>query len=94
MLTAGTRTGWQRRLPPPAGRAPGTAASPRLWLPQPTHQRVLRTLGKDFWASTANLDLLSAGELRALFPPTAEVAIARHRTLGWTSNLLAHGRSL
>jgi SAM-dependent methyltransferase len=64
------------------------------WLPQPAHQRVLRALGKDFWASTANLHLLSAGELRALFPPTAEVAVARHRTLGWTSNLLAHGRSL
>jgi hypothetical protein len=64
------------------------------WLPQPAHQRALRALGKDFWASTANLNLLSADELRALFPADVEVAIARHRTLGWTSNLLAHGRSL
>jgi SAM-dependent methyltransferase len=64
------------------------------WLPQRAHQRALRALGKDFWASTDNLDLLSADDLLALFPSTAEVALTRHRTLGWTSNLLAHGRSL
>jgi SAM-dependent methyltransferase len=64
------------------------------WLPQPTHQRVLRALGQDFWASTDHLNLLSAAELRALFPAAVEVEIARHRTLGWTSNLLAHGHAL
>jgi SAM-dependent methyltransferase len=64
------------------------------WLPQSAHQRVLRALGQDFWASTANLDLLSARELQALFPASADVSIARHRTLGWTSNLLAHGRGV
>jgi SAM-dependent methyltransferase len=64
------------------------------WLPQTTHQRGLRILGKDFWASTDNLNLLSASELRTLFPASAEVTVARHRTLGWTSNLLAHGHAL
>jgi SAM-dependent methyltransferase len=61
------------------------------WLPQPLHQRLLRVLGKDFWASTENLNLVSAGELAALFPTEADVTVARYRTLGWTSNLLAHG---
>ncbi len=64
------------------------------WLPRATHQRALRALGKDFWASTDNLNLLSADELQALFPPGVEVTVARHRTLGLTSNLLAHGHTL
>ncbi len=63
------------------------------WLPQRRHQAVLRRLGRPFWADTANLNLVSAGELRTLFPPGAEVSLIRHRTAGWCSNLVVHGRS-
>lgn len=63
------------------------------WLPQRRHQAILRRLGKDFWAETANLNLLGARELLDLFPPHAEVTLTRHRTLGWCSNLVVHGRS-
>jgi SAM-dependent methyltransferase len=61
------------------------------WLPQPAHQRVLRALGLRFWAETDNLNLLSARTLCELFPPSATITIHRHRLLGLTSNLVAHG---
>ena len=63
------------------------------WLPQPIHQRILRTLGMEFWAKTENLNLLNASELTAL---TRSVGVAtsleRHRLLGLSSNLLLHLR--
>ena len=59
------------------------------WLPQRRHQAILRRLGKPFWADTANLNLVSAGQLVHLFPTGWQVQIQRHRTLGWTSNLIA-----
>lgn len=59
------------------------------WLPQPTHQRALRALGMDFWAETANLNLLDAETLRALFPQPETVHMQAHRLLGWPSNLIA-----
>lgn len=62
------------------------------WLPQPAHQRVLRAIGRHDWARTDHLNLLSATALRGLFPPQADVTIMSHRTLGWPSNLIAHGR--
>jgi SAM-dependent methyltransferase len=62
------------------------------WLPQRWHQRALRVLRKPFWAETANLDLVSARQLVSLFPPGTEVHLGRHRTVGWTSNLIAWGR--
>jgi SAM-dependent methyltransferase len=61
------------------------------WLPQPRHQQVLRTVGLRFWAETDNLNLLSASSLRSLFPPDATISVHRHRLLGLTSNLVAHG---
>ncbi len=63
------------------------------WLPQPAHQRSLRVLGKDFWAETGNLNLLSARTVVELFPAGSEVHVARLRTAGATSNLLVWGRS-
>jgi len=63
------------------------------WLPQPIHQRILRTLGMEFWAKTENLNLLNASELTAL---TRSVGVAtsleRHRLLGLSSNFLLHLR--
>jgi hypothetical protein len=61
------------------------------WLPQARHQQLLRLLGKPFWASTGNLNLLSAKRLRQLFPPTQPVTIESVRLFGWPSNLIAHG---
>jgi SAM-dependent methyltransferase len=63
------------------------------WLPQRWHQRTLCLLRKPFWAETSNLNLLSGDELTALFPADAEVRLVRHRTAGWCSNLIVHGRS-
>ena len=63
------------------------------WLPRPWHRWILARLGRDFWAQEANLNLLSARDLRALFPAGVPVRIHRHRILGMTSNLVAYGVS-
>jgi SAM-dependent methyltransferase len=61
------------------------------WLPRPLHQRALRALGLDFWARTENLNLLTAGALRRLFPPCRRLVVHRIRLLGLTSNLVIRG---
>lgn len=61
------------------------------WLPRPLHQGALRALGLDFWARTENLNLLTAGGLRRLFPPCRRLALRRIRLLGLTSNLVIWG---
>jgi SAM-dependent methyltransferase len=62
------------------------------WLPQPMHQKVLRGIGKGFWAETANLNLLSASAITSMFPPGVDLHLSRYRTAGWCSNLVLHGR--
>jgi len=62
------------------------------WLPRSMHRRVLRLLGKPFWAAPTNLRLVSAAELAAMFPAGTTVTIQRQRTFGFTSNLIACGR--
>ena len=59
------------------------------WLPRSAHRRLLHLLRRPFWADPANLHLVSARELAALFPADARVRILRKRTLGLTSNLRA-----
>jgi SAM-dependent methyltransferase len=61
------------------------------WMPQSAHQAALRRIGMDFWASTDNLNLLSAAAFVDLFPPEASVELIRFRTAGMTSNLIVHG---
>lgn len=61
------------------------------WLPQPVHQAALQRLGKDFWASVDNLNLLDASSLSALVPPETHANLVRFRTAGMTSNLILHG---
>lgn len=61
------------------------------WLPQAQHQAVLRAIGKEFWASTANLNLLSAHELRRMAPPGVQVQLSSVRLFGMTSNLVFTG---
>jgi SAM-dependent methyltransferase len=63
------------------------------WAPRRLHQSALRLLRQNFWASTDNLNLLSAQNLRSLFPATAQVELIRFRTGGLTSNLIAYGSS-
>ena len=63
------------------------------WLPQPIHQRLLRWLGKDEWAKTENLNLLSARQLRGLMPPGCNATVSGVRTWGLRSNLYAFGQS-
>ena len=58
------------------------------WLPAPTFRRILRSLGRDFYASEDQLNLLSAHEMRELFPPGFTVKPSHHRLWGWVSNLI------
>ena len=62
------------------------------WLPQKTHQTILRALGKEFWARTENLNLLTTGATRALFPPCPELTVRSLRLFAWPSNIVAYGR--
>lgn len=64
------------------------------WLPQRTHQALLHKLGKEFWARTENLNLLTPGALRALFPPCPELSVRSLRLFGWPSNIVAYGDCL
>ncbi len=59
------------------------------WLPQPIHQRALRSLGMEFWAKTENLNLLDRHDLLTMFPREIEVRTWSHRILGISSNLIA-----
>lgn len=61
------------------------------WLPQPAHQRVLRAMGKEFWAQTDNLNLLTGNSLRRLFPPCSTLNVRSLRLFGWPSNVIAYG---
>lgn len=63
------------------------------WLPQRIHQRILRILGLEFWAKTANLNLLSGGSMLALFPKSSKPKLRKNRLLGFASNLIAYGES-
>ncbi|TBO31249.1 methyltransferase domain-containing protein [Aquabacterium lacunae] len=65
------------------------------WLPQAQHQRLLRGLGKTFWAQTDNLNLLDAHTLGSLAdgaPGTWHHHLEVVRLMGWPSNLMAWGQ--
>lgn len=60
------------------------------WLPKPTFRALLRAMGKPFFASEANLNLLSARELKKL-AARAGIPQATVKTVaiaGWPTNLL------
>ncbi len=61
------------------------------WLPPSTFRRVLRWLGKDFWAAEDNLNLLSRDELQRMFPPEMTLTYRPFRLLGPVSNLAFYG---
>ena len=65
------------------------------WLPKRLHRRLLRWLGRSFWAAEANLNLLTRRELAQLvaaaFQATrrsASWSISHYRLVGLSSNLI------
>jgi SAM-dependent methyltransferase len=79
--------------------------TPNRWFPVEVHtglpllhflhpsiyRGLLRTLGHEYYAREENLNLLDRRSLLALFPAGASVRVSRVRTVGVTSNLVAHG---
>lgn len=61
------------------------------WLPQPTHQWILRTLGIEFWAQTANLNLLTPQAFKTLFPPCRSLEVYTYKLAGMPSNIAVYG---
>jgi SAM-dependent methyltransferase len=63
------------------------------WLPKPMFRACLLRLGLGFFADEANLNLLSAADLRAAAKlPGLHTRVAHARLLGVSSNLLLEGR--
>jgi hypothetical protein len=65
------------------------------WLPKHLHRQVLRHLGLSFWATEANLNLLTRRELTGLVTEalwatgrSAQWLILQYRLLGLSSNLM------
>jgi hypothetical protein len=65
------------------------------WLPKRLHRRLLGWLGRSFWASEANLNLLTRRELAQLVTAALQAthrsapgSISNHRLLGFPSNLI------
>jgi ubiquinone/menaquinone biosynthesis C-methylase UbiE len=61
------------------------------WLPPPIFRTILRWLGRDFFASERNLNLLSGGALRQLCARAGLAGRSEIRSLalgGWASNLV------
>ncbi len=58
------------------------------WLPAPLFRAALSALGFKFYAKEENLNLLTAGELRALIPGGVAARLSRQYFLGLPSNLL------
>lgn len=63
------------------------------YLPIPMHRALMTKIGLPFWAAEANLHLLDPDSFRRLFPQSAHVQITTIKTLGWPSNVIAHGAS-
>lgn len=63
------------------------------WLPQKQHQRILRRLGHEQWASTDTLNLLDESSLRSLFPPGVTPTCVAVRAFGLRSHVVAYGPS-
>jgi SAM-dependent methyltransferase len=62
------------------------------YLPAPAFRALLRRTHYEHWAHESTLNVLTAGELRRLFPPEVVGEIRPIRLLGMTSNLVAFGK--
>ncbi len=60
-------------------------------LPAPAFRRLIRNTRYHYWSDEANLNLLGARELAALFPEAVRPTVHRIRLAGFTSNLGASG---
>lgn len=58
------------------------------WLPASWFRKILKFLGKNFWAQEENLNLLTAKELSSLIPHDKKIRTAHHKLFGFTSNLV------
>ncbi len=58
------------------------------FLPMPLRNRLYRWLGHAAWATEANLNLLSARQLRSLAPVNSKTSLIRLRLLGLTHSLV------
>jgi SAM-dependent methyltransferase len=63
------------------------------YLPGAAFRAVLRRTRYEHWSHESNLNILTAGAFRRLFPPGVAVEIRRVRLLGMSSNLVAFGAS-
>jgi hypothetical protein len=63
------------------------------WLPQKTHQAILRGIGKGFWAKTENLNLLSPRQVFDLFPNCRSSQLKTIKLFGIPSNILVLGEA-
>jgi SAM-dependent methyltransferase len=63
------------------------------WLPRRAHQAILRGIGKTFWAKTENLNLLSPGRIRDLFPNCRSLQVKTIHLFGIPSNILVFGEA-
>ena len=62
------------------------------WLPKPVFRGLMRRTGNGFFAEEANLNLVGAGELKAIareaLPDGWRIAVSSVSIAGWPSNLL------
>lgn len=63
------------------------------YLPPRTYRSVLARTRYRFWAEEANLNILTASELKMLFPPGVTPTIRTVSAFGLQSNLIALGRT-
>lgn len=63
------------------------------YLPPRLYRRVLGSIGQEYWASEAHLNLLDAESLRELCAPAQAVEVRGVRLGGIVSNLIAHGHA-
>lgn len=59
------------------------------YLPQRYHRRLLKSLGKDLYASEERLNLLNRKDFRSLFPPEVKLKTLTIKLFGIPSNIIA-----
>ena len=58
------------------------------WLPAPLFRKILRWVGKDFWAKEENLNLLTEKEILQMLPKNIKLKKYHFRLFGLLSNLV------
>jgi hypothetical protein len=62
------------------------------YLPAPVFRAALRRTRYRHWAEESNLNILTALELKRLFPPSVSIEVRSVRLAWFPSNLVAFGR--